>query len=745
MFGRLDASLRFLVHGLLFFGLSAFSNPIFAQTSLESMTPKKIAQAVLLKELREQGFAFELPKIPTTTSDLSERTRTLLARWETMKVKIAENKFRDSHEFVRYVDEFNASLIRELAAYYVLHDLMASKSLKKTINLELNRIWSFLTEEYYGNSEIFRNLRHLEVDFDRLTEVERAVVRDEIVTFRMYHPEFDEDQDEEKTKKTLEEILNVSQTIEKLETEYLRNIDQSTAYLFFTKEDLAGVPEEFLKQLATKAGKFKVEIHQWYHYDLIMRTANRSKTRKEVMRARFDIASEVNSDIFNNILELRQTLADYHDEASYLDWALQWEFFPTSSKLDAFLKAAESGNRKSFLAEKKILQRQKAKRQRRKNTSAKLEAWDVSYEIEQKREEILGKSFSELREFFPLDRVLRGMFDYYEKYFGIRYEEITDMEWWHPSVRAFVMRDKTGRVRGVQVLDPFPRTDKERWFWSLTLQARLKRSTGLTDLPVNLISGNFSPAEPGKPAFVSPGDELATLCHEWGHGINDIATHVDLASISGMRTYDDFVETPSNFFEGLARDPEFLTMVSGHYQTHKSIDRDTAAKISEALEFGSAHARQDKIAKSRIDFALHQKRPRKKSKQERGVVLKSPDEIDRKIRKRLYYAMPSDAFPLSSFSHIATDYGGIFWSYYFGEVSGTQMEAFGKRSPDGTFSAAVGQRLMEKGFTLGGSMKTEDLLRGVFGRNFNACSAALRISTKAKLAGSVKNNRKTAS
>jgi len=743
MFERLGESDKVLAKTFIWI-CALFSFPVFAQIPLDQQSPKKISYKTFLAQARSEGSVFELPSIPKTADELSDRTNQLISRWTKVKTLLTEKRFKDAHDLVRIIDEFNADFIRELAAFYVLHDLMASKTFKKTITLELNRIWSFLTEEYYGDSEIFRTFRHLEVDFDQLSSEERAVVRDEIMAFREYHPEFEEDQDEETVKKTLQEILNVSQTLEKLQAEYLKNIDQSAQNIFFTRDELEGVPEDFLNQLSTKGGKFKIEVHQWYHFDTIMRMAKRGRVRKEVMRARYDIASEVNSDIFNNIVELRQTLAEYHEEKHYLNYALQWEFFPTAPKLEAFLKAVEKGNRKGFLAEKKALQAQKAKRQHNKSDLAKIESWDVAFEIEKKREEILGGSFSDLKEYFPLDRVLRGMFDYYEKYFNLHFEEITDMEWWHPSVRAFLMRDKrTGKIKGVQVLDPFPRSDKERWFWSLTLQARVKRATGQVDIPVNLISGNFPPPEDGKPAFVSPGEDLATLCHEWGHGIHDIATTIDQASISGMRTYDDFVETPSNFFEALAIDPEFLRMVSGHYKTHQPIDTETAQKISRALHFGTAHARQEKLTRSRIDMALHQKRSRKKNKLERGVVLKSPDEIDRAIRKQLYYPMPKDAFPISTFTHSATDYAGIVWSYVFGEIGAAEIIAFGRRSPDGTFSAAVGQRLMDKAFSVGGTVKTEDLLKGVFGRNFNACSAALRLSTESLGSVPRKNNGKS--
>jgi len=742
MFARLDKGNKSLVRYLAIFAVWIFSAPSFAQLAEESMTPRKISLKYFRGLVLEENLNLDLPSIPKTSADLQKRAGELTDRWRGFANNITNNNLGNVHELVRLIDEFNADFIFQLGPFYVAHDLLANTAQKKTISLELNRIWDFIIEEYYGNARIFRALRHIEVDFELLDEQERAVIRAEIQKFRFYHREFDEeddDNDEEEAKR----VLILSQSLEKLETQFSNNIDHSTAHLYLTKEELDGVPEDFLNQLTKKKDKFKLEIQQWYHYDTLMRTARRSKTRKTVMRARFDIASEANSDIFNSILEIRQTLAESNDQKHYLDWALQDELLPNSSKLDAFLSAGEKGNRTAFLAERRVLQAQLSKRLGDKKTPAKLEAWDVAYEIEKKREAILGNSFENLEEYFPLDRVLRGMFDYFEKYFGLQFEEIPDMAWWDPSVRTFLMREKaTGKIKGVQILDPFPRPNKERWFWSLTLQARLKRLTGQVDLPVNLISGNWTPPKPGQIAFISPGEDLATLCHEWGHGVNDIGTGVDKASISGMRTSDDFVETPSNFFEALARDPEFLQMVSGHYQTNEPLDRETAQKLSKALEFGLAHARQDKLTKSRIDFALHGKRARKESQHERGVGLQTPDEIDRKIRKRMYYAMPEGAFPLSSFSHIATDYAGLFWTYYLGEVAGAKMKALGKRSPDGTFSAAVGQRLIERAFAVGGGIKTSRILHAVFGRNFNACSAALRLSAPTKMARTRKDDGK---
>jgi Zn-dependent oligopeptidase/isoaspartyl peptidase/L-asparaginase-like protein (Ntn-hydrolase superfamily) len=697
--------------------------PLLNSQSMPEPLPMRSWQEVE-KELRGH-FSFELPKIPKTPTEVVEFTSQLLESWSK---DIEELKtITETSAFLRAIDSLHSQSIRADGVLSVASVVLGDKKLRKSVDKESLRVYEFWIEQYYSNPELFRRLQHLEIDRDQLSKEEASFLKHEIENFRFYHTELDDENDPDETRETQQKISNLWKTLERLEIEYERNIEESSRSISFSLQELDGLPVDFLSTLRRKGEKYVIESQHWYQYDKVMRYAHRSNTRKKVFQARFSLAAEVNLELLQNILEIRERIADYHDSPDFVSWKIEQSFFETRQDLERFLSSLEKANRTAFQEEKNILQKQRARRN--KKGDLKIRAWDWLYEINQYQRKTLGDLAPRLEKAFELDQTLAALLRYGGR-FGFQTEQIKDYPAWHPSVRAFMLRDtKTKKALGIILLDPFPRPDKDRWFFSMSLQARDAAPGKLPSLPINLISANFSPPDSDGKSFLSTEGDGPTLAHELGHAMHDLLTEVSFSTISGFRAVDDMTEMPSNFYERRFFDPEFLKLAAVDPETAKPFSEPEIEQLRAAMVFGSAHLKQEQILRARLDFELHKKIKRRKSRSKGslGAMLNSPDVIESKLSKKLFYALPPDTYPVASFSHIGGGgYEALFWIYLFGAVMSHEFESLFFRSDDRSLSPHVALRYREKVLGVGGTQTASKIAESFLGREMNACSAALR-------------------
>ncbi|MEN6610804.1 MAG: M3 family metallopeptidase, partial [Methanoregulaceae archaeon] len=193
-----------------------------------------------------------------------------------------------------------------------------------------------------------------------------------------------------------------------------------------------------------------------------------------------------------------------------------------------------------------------------------VDPWDGSYLQNRQKIQLYAYDESEVKEYFPADTVVQGMFATYGTLFGIRFDEVRRADVWSPEVRLFKVSNVSDNATvGYLYLDLYPRENKAPYIYETgIINHRIRNGTRV--LPVVLIVDNIAPPAAGKPSLMTI-DEVSTLFHETGHAMHSMLSESPYGSLSGTNVEWDFVETPSQTLEEWPYDPSVLESLSGHY------------------------------------------------------------------------------------------------------------------------------------------------------------------------------------
>ena len=432
-------------------------------------------------------------------------------------------------------------------------------------------------------------------------------------------------------------------------------------------------------------------------YFAVMTYANDRALREEVYAAYCTRASDQgpnagkndNGPVMLEILALRQELAKLLGFANYAELSLASKMAESTDQVLHFLR--DLGTRGKPFAEQDLRELQAFASEQGCN---ELQSWDVGYYSEKLREQRYSISQEILRAYFPIDKVLSGLFAIVEKLYGIQIKELSDFDTWHPDVRLFEISENGAHV-GRFFFDLYARTNKRGGAWMDGARDKRRTADGTLISPVANLVCNFTPAVGGKPALLTH-DEVTTLFHEFGHGLHHLLTRVEHAGASGINGVAwDAVELPSQFMENWCWEPEGLALISGHYETGEPLPQDLLDKMLAAKNFQSGLMMVRQIEFSLFDFELHATHGDGRS------VL----DVLEGIRQEVSVLRPPayNRFP-NSFAHIfAGGYAAGYYSYKWAEV--LSADAFSKFEEEGVFNSATGQAFREAILARGGSQE----------------------------------------
>lgn len=336
-----------------------------------------------------------------------------------------------------------------------------------------------------------------------------------------------------------------------------------------------------------------------------------------------------------------------------------------------------------------------------------LEPWDVAYVSEKKKEANFSISQEALRAYFPLPKVLTGMFTIIERLYGIRFEEVADIDRWHPDVTCYQLLDEQNAVRGFIYMDFFARPHKRGGAWMDSCQSRFLHADGRVQLPIATLTCNF--AKSGDIARLSH-DELETLFHEMGHCLQHVLTKVDYISASGIHGVEwDAVELPSQFFENWCWEELPLQLLTEHEQTGEPLPGAVFQQLLAAKNFQSAMAITRQLEFALFDFRLHEIF----NEQSDAAVIET---VLNDIRKKIS-VVPSAPFNRfqHAFTHVfAGGYAAGYYSYIWAEV--LSSDAFGRFEEEGVFNVTTGHAFLQQILEVGGSKKAAEAYIAYRGR-----------------------------
>ena len=443
-------------------------------------------------------------------------------------------------------------------------------------------------------------------------------------------------------------------------------------------------------------------------YFAVMTYADDRALREEVYAAYCTRASDQgpnagqndNGPVMQEILDLRQELARLLGYANFSALSLATKMAESPEQVLHFLR--DLAARSKPYAQQDLDQ---LKAYAAEQGCAQLQSWDSGYYGEKLREARYSVSQEALRAYFPVDKVLSGLFAIVQKLYGIQIRELHDFERWHPDVRLFEI-EENGQHVGRFYFDLYARANKRGGAWMDGARDRRRDAAGQLIAPVAYLVCNFTPAVNGKPALLTH-DEVTTLFHEFGHGLHHLLTRVEHAGASGINGVAwDAVELPSQFMENWCWEPEGLALISGHYETGAPLPQDILEKMLAAKNFQSGLMMVRQLEFSLFDFELHTSHGDGRSVLD--VLNGVRDEVA-VMRPPAYNRFAN------SFAHIfAGGYAAGYYSYKWAEV--LSADAFSRFEEEGVFNPQTGAAFREAILAKGGSQEPMALFVAFRGR-----------------------------
>lgn len=430
-------------------------------------------------------------------------------------------------------------------------------------------------------------------------------------------------------------------------------------------------------------------------YYAVMTYADDRALREEVYAAYCTRASDQgpnagqndNGPLMSEILDLRQELARLLGFAHYSELSLASKMAESTDQVLSFLR--DLAVRSKPFAEQDLAE---LKAFAAEQGLCDLQSWDVGYYSEKLRQQRYSISQEEVRAWFPVDKVLNGLFAIVQKLYGIQIRELHDFDTWHPDVRLFEISEHGEHV-GRFFFDLYARANKRGGAWMDGARDKRRDASGKLIAPVANLVCNFTPPVGGKPALLTH-DEVTTLFHEFGHGLHHLLTRVEHAGASGINGVAwDAVELPSQFMENWCWEPEGLALISGHHETGEALPQAMLDKMLAAKNFQSGLMMVRQLEFSLFDFELHATHGDGRS------VL----DVLEGVRSEVSVMRPPAYNRFANgFAHIfAGGYAAGYYSYKWAEV--LSADAFSRFEEEGVFNSATGSAFREAILARGGS------------------------------------------
>jgi oligopeptidase A len=613
--------------------------------------------------------------------------------------------------FVAPLEDANERIGRAWGQVSHLHAVLDSPPLREAYNANLPKITQYWTA-LGQNEALFAGYKRLaaSAEFARLSPARKKIVDNALRDFRLGGAELPDDK-----KKRYAEI---SEELSRLGSKFSENVlDTTNAFTLLVDEKrIAGIPPDVLqaaREAAQADGKegWKFTLHM-PSYLPVMQYAEDRSLREAMFRESVTRASEFgrkewdNTPLIADIIRLRREMAMLLGYANFAEVSLEPKMADSPAQVLGFLddlarKARPSGERDA--AELRAFARDEL-------GIAELQAWDYAYASEKLRAKRYAFSDQEVKQYFPEDVVLAGLFRVVEKLYGLRIAPAAAPAW-HEDVRFFDLRDAAGSLVGQFYIDLYARETKRGGAWMDEMRARRRRG-GALQTPVAYLICNFSRPVGGKPALFTH-DEVLTLFHEAGHGLHHLLTRVEDLAVSGINGVEwDAVELPSQFMENFCWEWEVLRHMTRHVDSGEPLPRALFDKMIAAKNFQSGLGFLRQIEFSEFDMHLHYDFD--------PASGASAQQVMEQVRRRVA-VLPQPAynrFP-NSFGHIfGGGYAAGYYSYKWAEVlSADAYSAFEEmRESKGVLDAGTGQRFRDEILAVGGSRPAADSFRAFRGR-----------------------------
>lgn len=635
-------------------------------------------------------------RFPSTPDLISIGTSSILTKYHNWYETLSQKPFETKTDFFQFFEQTEPWDL-QLESYDFMQYVHPNKEIRDSAVESSKQVADFMNK-WSMNVDIYKSVQHAFDKFQSELEGEELLYFDRMLKsykHRGIHLE------QEKR----DELEALNKELTEMSIKYSTNLNEVDDYIYFTKEQLKGVDEDFIESLDQEDGKYKVTT-KYDHINKIMPYCEVEETRKELSTLFGHRGKEPfkNHELLQKSLSLRRKKAQLLGYNCYSDYVLGYNRMARSSdEVTEFLQT---------LTEKMIPISQKdVSKLKEYSKKDVLESWNLGYYSNLYKKEMLQYDQKKVQEYFPLEKLLPNLLGTFEEIFHLHIEEV-ELEaekTWHESVKCYGVYDNQNNEKGQLIghfyIDLYPRDGKYGHAAAFTLkQAYIPYSEDMCNersTPISAMVCNFTRPTKDKPSLLTFG-EVETFFHELGHIFHQLLSKNKFAMFSGTAVERDFVECPSQALENWCYEKDFLKRISSHYITNESIPDEIIEKIKENkyLFNGLHYIRQLTLAQ--YDMKLH-------SNDENVDV----EEDYNKLQDKLSPLVHNPACLAANFGHLMGGYESGYYGYLWSEVYAAEVFQLFKQSGN-IFNREVGlhyrQSILEKGGTRTGFEMMETLL-----------------------------------
>lgn len=604
------------------------------------------------------------------------------------------------------LDRAGSDLNRALNIFYNLNSALSDDAMME-LSLKFSPMLSAYSTGIILNEPLWQRVKHVYLNCNKesLDAEDAMLLQKTHDMFALSGADLAGD-DREKYKQLQAELSELT-------TRFGQNVlkELYTYEIWLTADDLAGLPEDLVKQAAADATEKGRQGEYLFTlaaptYMAFMKYSDRDDLRRKMYvmySSRNTSGGYDNTAIMARIAQVRLELAQLLGSETYAVHSLKRTMAQTPANVYDLLGRLRDAYRPALQGE---LAELTAFASRTAGHDVEITPWNYSYYNNKLKNAKYSYDEEELRPYFELNNTINGVFGLATKLYGIQFKERDDIEVYHPDVKAFEVLDADGSHLGVLYTDFFPRPSKRPGAWMTSFAEQAVDADGHDNRPLVSIVMNFTKPTQDKPSLLTPY-EVETFLHEFGHALHGLLTKCRYESLSGTNVYRDFVELPSQFNENYLTEKEFLDGFACHYITGEPIPGELVDRLVSSSQHGAAYACMRQLNFGFIDMAWHTV----------TSPVDDPVAFENKALEGVVIFPAVEGTMISpQFSHIFSGgYAAGYYSYKWAEV--LDADAFAHFKENGIFDPATAASFRHNILERGGTEKPDELYRRFRGRD----------------------------
>ncbi len=616
----------------------------------------------------------------------------------------------DWDNLIQPLEEMEDRLNRVWSPIRHMNSVVNSEELRAAYNRCLPRLSEYGTE-MGQNKRLFEAYQAISEneDYSDLDTAQKKTIQNALRDFHLSGVDL--------TNENKQRFKAIAQRLSELSAKFEENVlDATQAWekQCLTKTELEGLPDSALDMARQTAQQREKEgwliTLEFPSYHAVITYADDRSLREEIYKAYTTRASDQgdnpgwdNSLVMEEMLALRHEASQLLGFGNYAERSLATKMAESPGQVMGFLIDLAHKSHPQALEEMQEVSRFA----KGVLGMEKVCAWDIAYISEKMKGAYFDLSEEDLKPYFPVNKVVPGMFRLVQRLYGITIKKKSDVDTWHPDVEFYEIFDLNGELRAQFYFDLYARPKKRGGAWMDECISRMQKA-GDIQIPVAYMTCNSTPPVGDKPALFTH-NEVITLFHEFGHGLHHMLTRIDRASVSGISGVEwDAVELPSQFMENWCWEKEALDLFAEHYETHEKLPESLYQKLIDSKNFQIAMQMVRQLEFSLFDLRIHLD-----YQPEEGPRIQ---ETLNKIRENVAVIIPPKFNRFQhGFSHIfGGGYAAGYYSYKWAEV--LSADAYARFEEEGLFEKKVGEDFLHNILEVGGSRDAMESFKAFRGR-----------------------------